>query len=58
MIVMVSGLEKYMSLINNKLIFIGCLQFLCSSLDNLVLVKYLSLEYYNNILELVMQKVF
>ena len=47
-----------MSLINNKLIFIGCLQFLCSSLDNLVLVKYLSLEYYNNILELVMQKVF
>ena len=37
----VSGLEKYVSLNNNKLILFDCLQ-LSSSLDNLVKVKYLS----------------
>ena len=37
----VNGLEKYVSLNNNKLILFDCLQ-LSSSLDNLVKVKYLS----------------
>ena len=55
-----NGLEKYMSFsINNKLSFIDSLQFLSSSLDNLVKnsgkddFKYLNQEIDNNVLDLV-----
>ena len=55
-----NGLEKYMSFsINSKLSFIDSLQFLSSSLDNLVKnsgkddFKYLNQEIDNNVLDLV-----
>ena len=56
-------LEKYISFtINNKLSFIDCFQFLSYSLDSLVKklskndFKYLSQEFYNNVLDLIKQK--
>ena len=55
-----NGLEKYMRLtINNKIGFFANFQFLNSSFDNLVknldknYFKYLSQEFYNNVLNLV-----
>ena len=63
--VMPNELEKYMSFtINNKFSFIDSFQFLSSSLDSLVKnfgnnsFKYLSLEFDNNVLDLVKQKGF
>ena len=50
--------------VNNKLGFIGSFRFLSSSFDSLVNnlgkddFKYLSQEFYNNVLDLVKQKVF
>ena len=58
-------LEKYMRFsINNKLTFIDSFQFISSSLDSLVKslgkddFKYLSQEFYYNVLDLVKQKGF
>ena len=55
-----NGLEKYMNFtINNMLSFIDTFQFLSSSFDSLVKnlgkddFKYLSQEFYNNVLDLV-----
>ena len=60
-----NGLEKYMTFnISNKLVFIDSFQFLSSSLDSLLKnlgkddFKYLSQEFYSNILDLVNQKIF
>ena len=60
-----NGLEKYMSFsINKKLSFIDSFQFLSSLLDSLVKnlnkdeFKYLSQEFYNNMLDLIKQKAF
>ena len=60
-----NGLEKYMSFsFNKKLSFIDNIQFLSSSLDNLVKnlgkddFKYLSQGFDNNVLDLVKQKGF
>ena len=57
-----NGLEKYMNFtINNMLSFIDTFQFLSSSFDSLVKnlgkddFKYLSQEFYNNVLDLVKQ---
>ena len=64
-IIMLSGLEKYMSFsVKNKLSFIDNFQFLSFLLDSLVKnlgkddFKYLSQKFGNNVLDLVMQKRF
>ena len=60
-----SGLEKHIGVnINNKLLFVGSFQFLCSLLDSLVkslskdYFKYLSQESDTNVLDLVKRKIF
>ena len=60
-----NGLEKHIGVnINNKLLFVGSFQFLCSLLDSLVkslskdYFKYLSQESDTNVLDLVKRKIF